>query len=222
MAIGMSQNFNSATKPITKALTIENDLIDTFNHHHDLSSKINKGPCNHLTTTTTTIHTHKHTPKIHITITHHVTADINNIQQSTPYTGPDKIYIGNGRGLQILSTGSTTIHKNSHSLKLNHIFHVLDIKKNLLSVKKFVKDNNIFCEFHPEFCAVKDHVTHQTLLNRGNEKGIYKWMTSPTPLAFIRERTSPTKWHDRLGHPHFGTLLKILNKYGLPTTHKPL
>ena len=69
---------------------------------------------------------------------------------------------------------------------------------------------------------MKDPVTHQTLLKGGSEEGIYKLTASPTPLAFIRERTSPTKWHDCLGHPHFVTLLKILNKYGLRTTHKPL
>ena len=153
---------------------------------------------------------------------HHVTADINNIQQSTPYTGPDQLYIGNGRGFQILSTSSITIHKNSHSLKLNNILHVPRIKKNLLSVKKFAKDNNIFWEFHPKFCVVKDPVTHQTLLKGDSEEGIYKLTTSPTPLAFIGERTSPTKWHDRLGHPHFGILLNILKKYGHPTTHKTL
>ena len=67
---------------------------------------------------------------------------------------------------------------------------------------------------------MKDPVTHQTLLKGDNEEGIYKLMTSPTLLAFIGERISPTKWHDRLGHPHFGILLTILNKYGLPTTHK--
>ena len=68
------------------------------------------------------------------------------------------------------------------------------------------------------FYAVKDPVTHQTLLQGDSEEVIYKLTTSPTPLAFIGERTSPTKWHDRLGHPHFGTILCILNKYGLPTT----
>ena len=74
--------------------------------------------------------------------------------------------------MQILSTGSKTMHKNSHSLKLNNILHVPHIKKNLLSVKKFVKDNNIFWEFHPEFCGVKDSVTHQTLLKGDSEEGI--------------------------------------------------
>ena len=104
-----------------------------------------------------------------------------------------------------MSTGSTTIHKKSHSLKLNNILHIPNIKKKLLSVKKFSKDDNIFWEFHPKFCAMKDLITHPTLIKVDSEEMIYKLTTSPTPLDVIRERTSLTKWHDRLGHPYFGT-----------------
>lgn len=38
----------------------------------------------------------------------HVTGESQNIQQLSPFEGPDQIYIGNGQGLPIHSTGSST------------------------------------------------------------------------------------------------------------------
>ena len=42
------------------------------------------------------------------TTSFHVTGESQNIQQLSPFEGPDQIYIGNGQGLPIHSTGSST------------------------------------------------------------------------------------------------------------------
>jgi hypothetical protein len=39
---------------------------------------------------------------------YHVTKNSHNIQQCSPIEGPDQIFIGNGQGLLILSSGSST------------------------------------------------------------------------------------------------------------------
>ena len=52
--------------------------------------------------------------------THHVTNDITNLQQSTPYTGPDELYVGNGQGLSISSIGSSQLFSKSNQLLLNN------------------------------------------------------------------------------------------------------
>lgn len=88
--------------------------------------------------------------------THHVTNDLSNIQTPLVYTSSDQLCVGNGQGLHISSTGSSTFHSNSNSLKLNNILHVSSITKNLPSIHKFTVDNNVYVEFHPYFCLVKD------------------------------------------------------------------
>ena len=50
------------------------------------------------------------------------------------------------------------------------------ITKNLISVSQFAKDNRVFFEFHPNFCAVKSQVTNEVLL-QGNvvPNGLYSF-----------------------------------------------
>lgn len=38
----------------------------------------------------------------------HGTSDSQNIQQVAPFEGPDQIFVGNGQGLQICSSGSSS------------------------------------------------------------------------------------------------------------------
>ena len=152
--------------------------------------------------------------------THHVTNDQNNIQNPVIYTGPDQLYVGNGQGLHISSTGSSKFHINSTHFKLNDILHVPLITKNLLSIHKFTLDNNVYVEFHPNFCMVKDIQTHQQLMRGEHKDGLYLLHFLQNRSSYIGEKASPETWHNRLGHPHFRVLQNILNKYGLPLTHK--
>ena len=87
--------------------------------------------------------------------THHVTNDSNNIQNPIIYTGPNQLYVGNGQGLHISSTSSSSFHSSSAHFNLNNILHVSLVTKNLLSIHKFTLDNNVYVEFHPNFCMVK-------------------------------------------------------------------
>ncbi|KAI5436296.1 hypothetical protein KIW84_022677 [Lathyrus oleraceus] len=68
----------------------------------------------------------------------HVTNASQNIQQSTPFEGPDHIFIGNGQGLHIHSSGSSFFPSQSQpntSLALHNLLHVPSITKNLISVR---------------------------------------------------------------------------------------
>ena len=152
--------------------------------------------------------------------THHVTNDSNNIQNPAIYTGPDQLYVGNGQGLHISSTGSSSFHSNSAHFKLNNILHVPSITKNLLFIHKFTRDNNVYVEFHPNFCVVKDIQTRQPLMRGEHKDGPYLLHFLQNCSSYVGEKASPNTWHHRLGHPHFRVLQSILNKYGLPLTHK--
>jgi hypothetical protein len=68
--------------------------------------------------------------------TTHVTADSQNLQSSTVYSGTDVVHMDNGAGLTISYVGSSTFTINSHLLRLTNILHVLAITRNLMSISQ--------------------------------------------------------------------------------------
>nr|KYP47851.1 Retrovirus-related Pol polyprotein from transposon TNT 1-94 [Cajanus cajan] len=120
-----------------------------------------------------------------------------NIQQFTPFEGPDQIIIGNGQGLPINSSGVTAFSsplKPHISLTLNNLLYVPNITKNLISVNQFCKDNYVFFEFHSTFCLVKSQDTKDTLLmGVVGPDGLYQFpsllrprqQSAITPSAYI-------------------------------------
>ena len=75
--------------------------------------------------------------------------------------------MGNGEGLSIYKTGSSTFispNDTGITFKLCKLLHVPSILKILLSVSQFVKDNSMFFEYHPHVCLVKSQETEKVLL----------------------------------------------------------
>lgn len=115
---------------------------------------------------------------------HHITGNPNNFATSTPLNGQEHVFLGNGKGLPINSVGSTSFTSSlapNTYLHLNNMLLVPQITRNLVSVSKFAKDNNVFFEFHPYVCLVKSQVDGSILL-RGhlNSEGLYSF-PSPVP-----------------------------------------
>ncbi|KAL5855854.1 hypothetical protein ACOSQ4_005656 [Xanthoceras sorbifolium] len=79
--------------------------------------------------------------------TNHCTPDCSNLQNKAKYQGSERIYMGNGKGLPISSIGHNTFTHNSHVFQLRNILHIPQIKKNLLSVSKFVRENYVLLSF---------------------------------------------------------------------------
>ena len=68
-------------------------------------------------------------------VSFHVTSDYQNIKQFTHFDDPDQIFIGNGKGLSISKTGSSTFISpidTSITFKLHKLLHP-SISKNLLT-----------------------------------------------------------------------------------------
>lgn len=61
-------------------------------------------------------------------------------------------------------------------LYLNNLLRVPQIKKNLISVSRFAGDNDVFFEFYPDYCVVKDILTKKVLLQGNASKGLYKFV----------------------------------------------
>jgi hypothetical protein len=81
--------------------------------------------------------------------TDHITNDLDHLAVREQYHGNDIVQGSNRAGLRIMHLGSCSINTDTRPLALTNILHVPEISKNLLSVHKLARDNNIFFEFHP-------------------------------------------------------------------------
>nr|CDH30699.1 putative Ty1-copia-like retrotransposon [Cercis chinensis] len=160
--------------------------------------------------------------------THHVTSDLANLSLHNPFSGDDKVIVGNGKGLYVLHTGHSSIPTSQGALLLKNVLHVPKIAANLVSVQKLCHDNNAYVEFYPSYFAVKDQKTQAILLKGGLDKGLYSVpsaYSSHAPQARVFQIFSTSSstsidsmrlWHNRLGHPSLAIVNKVLNHYNLP------
>ncbi|KAL4281085.1 hypothetical protein GQ457_03G012870 [Hibiscus cannabinus] len=109
--------------------------------------------------------------------TAHLTPDLGKFITSSPYTGSGKITVANGMAVPISHIGRSSLATNSRSLFLSNLLHVPCVNKNLLSVSRFTKDNNVSVEFFPNSCVVKDLGTQQVMLRGLESNGLYKFFS---------------------------------------------
>jgi len=137
------------------------------------------------------------------------------------------IYLGNGETISITNIGKGSI-RGKRNLYLNNLLRVPQIKKNLLSVSQFVKDNNVYFEFHPKFCLVRDLLNQEILLQGRLDQGLYKFS-----LTNIIKQTDKTNccnhveiiddknrkifdmWHCKLRHPSIKVVKQIMKYHNI-------
>ncbi|PKU85121.1 Retrovirus-related Pol polyprotein from transposon TNT 1-94 [Dendrobium catenatum] len=140
----------------------------------------------------------------------HLTSDVSNLQNSTPFTGQDSVSIANGNNLPIQNTGQgiLPLPDSYRKLTLRKILHVPSLSHNLLSVAKLTSDNNISVSFNANGFEFKDRRDNRTLLRGPQRNGLYP-IKLPVHRRINALQTScnnRAKWHARLGHPHFRLL----------------
>lgn len=99
-----------------------------------------------------------------------------------------------------------------------------------MSVSQFARDNEVYFEFHPFLCFVKDIQTRKTLLVGHMHNGLYRFNVSSLPLRpsiASSQSTStflctaqlsppPELWHKRLGYPCSNALGVVLRNCNIP------
>jgi hypothetical protein len=97
--------------------------------------------------------------------------------------------IGDGTGLRITHTGSSTLHSGSSFFNLRNILCVPDINKNLISIYQFCITNNVSIEFLSLCFLMKDLLTGVVRAQGESKCGVYEWSrfnpTSYSPTAFL-------------------------------------
>jgi len=139
----------------------------------------------------------------------HMTPSEGNFLHKSPYTGLDRVLVGNGTLLNIDNIGYAQLPSKTRPLHLRSIFHVPQLRHNLLSVKRLCKDNNCFINFDSSSVSVKDKASGQTLLQASSKGDVYPLSSSSlssSPQAFVALRQPGDIWHRRLGHSGAHTL----------------
>ncbi|KAI5420420.1 hypothetical protein KIW84_044277 [Lathyrus oleraceus] len=167
----------------------------------------------------------------------HVTNASQNIQQSTPFEGPDQIFIGNGEGLRIHSSGSSSFlsqFKPSTSLVLHNLLHVPSITKNLTSASSEIllqcrvgKDG--LYEF-PHLQLIQPPKSSQVSClalalsipaSSLNSSTGTRFSNSNQNVSESNSCNSHLTWHLRLGHPNPHTMKLVLEQFP-PLTEPPV
>ncbi|GMJ04377.1 hypothetical protein HRI_004106900 [Hibiscus trionum] len=158
--------------------------------------------------------------------THHITSDHGNLHTESSYTGKDSLLVGDGHAVRISHVGTGMISNGCRSLRLQNLLCVPDIRKNLLSVSQFARDNGVFFEFHSRFCVVKDALTKEPFLEgKLTPEGLYELRStsvqqgrgsiiadggSAQTYAVSTSSDTLDVWHRRLGHPSLSVLKAAL------------
>ncbi|KAF5780127.1 putative RNA-directed DNA polymerase [Helianthus annuus] len=144
--------------------------------------------------------------------TAHMSADSSIVFDASPYTGSERVVVGNGMALTISRIGTALLHLSDRTLTLRHVLVVPGLAKNLLSITQLVIEHPIVVVFSYLGLSIQTlygHLLHHT---RGSPHQLYS-------LAAFTSVSRET-WHSRLGHPSDDVLsrcsfLHLTNK----TTH---
>lgn len=168
----------------------------------------------------------------------HFVSDLSQFSLSSRYNSSQHLHVGSGECLSISHTGyiSSPTTLSNNFLHLVNVLCLPKVIKNLLSVAKLTRENNVKTEFHPEFCLVKDRDTNVILMQGVFRNGLYQpylYLTCSkmckqvsdsikTPefrrnsnlkklqnLALQSNNLDPLVWHKCLGHPCKQTLKLI-------------
>ncbi|KAJ9546285.1 hypothetical protein OSB04_018828 [Centaurea solstitialis] len=148
----------------------------------------------------------------------HVTSNHATLHNLSEYGGPDEIVLGDGKGLQISHIGQKQIYTAYKTLNLPNVLYVPKLRRNLISVAKLCKANQVSCEFFPTHFFVKDLRTGARLLRGENTDDVYHATLPFTPQINHTSTTSTTSfldWHHKLGHPSIKTFVSIIKHLGL-------
>jgi histone deacetylase 1/2 len=107
----------------------------------------------------------------------HITSELDKLTVRDKYSGGEHVHAANIFGMEIKHVGHSTLHSPTSNIHLNHILHVPQAHKSLLSVNHIARDNDVFLEFHPNHFCVKEQQT-RTLLRGPCEGGLYPLKSS--------------------------------------------
>lgn len=74
----------------------------------------------------------------------HMTNDLTRFRDCRVYNSSGKVVVGNVQSIPISCIGESTLSHGTRTLRLKDLLYVPNIRKKLLSIFNFVKDNRVF------------------------------------------------------------------------------
>ncbi|KAL6321957.1 hypothetical protein AAG906_035869 [Vitis piasezkii] len=107
---------------------------------------------------------------------HHLTQNLGNLTNTSPYTGTDRVTIGNGKHLSISNIGSKQLHSHTHSFQLKK---VIDIRRWFLLKASLKMGFTSFCVHNKKpYSSINNVRFSFRFSNLSNDT----WVESSTPL----------------------------------------
>ena len=105
----------------------------------------------------------------------------------------------------------TIIPTATSPLRLNDVLVSPTLIKNLISVRRLTRDNNVSIEFDPSGFSIKDLHTRAEMLRCDSSGDLYP-LRLPQHQA-LHSSLATSLWHQRLGHPGLPTTAQVLQNF---------
>ena len=87
--------------------------------------------------------------------TDHISNELEKLTIRDKYHSGGQVHAANGLGMEITLVGHGLLRSPTSNIQLKNILHVPKASKNLVSVNRLTRDNNVFLEFHRNHCSIK-------------------------------------------------------------------
>lgn len=146
--------------------------------------------------------------------TSHLTNAAGNLKSVFKHSIGKTVTVANGGKIPISSSGSYSFQTHHRPLSLQSVLVTPAVIKNLISVRRFTKDNSCSVEFDPLGFSVKDLQTRKTILRSDSTGDLYPLLpfqnkATSSPSVFLT--ASSDVWHRRLAHPNDQILNSLLS-----------
>lgn len=119
--------------------------------------------------------------------------------------------MGNGARMPVKHQAQTLIPTATSPLQLNNVLVSPSLIKNLMSVHRLTRDNNLSIEFDPIGFSIKDLHSKAEMLQCESNDDLYPlWLPPHQALATSSE---VSLWHQRLGHPGSPVQTQVLQNF---------
>ncbi|XP_071709322.1 uncharacterized protein [Rutidosis leptorrhynchoides] len=141
----------------------------------------------------------------------HLTSSINNLSTVFNHCIYPSIPVSDGNSIPITNIGHSVLPNINRALHLSNVLVTPNIVKNLISVRKFARDNKVSVSFDEFGFSVKDYLTRRLLLRCDSTRDLYLLTPQTSTTAYQALLTSPTIWHQRLGHPSTDVFRRLIS-----------
>src|SRR3954466_10555356 len=105
---------------------------------------------------------------------------------------------------------NTTLTIGTFTFKLDNVYLIPSMRKNLLSISQFCIDNNVLCAFDSHNFYIFDLKSHSLLFQGRCRDSLYRIPAlSPRLKALSASHNSFSIWHHRLDHPSAQVLSRL-------------